>query len=547
MKRLLPALIISLLFPSLTTAQTSPPPIDGLDWMRVGMARYVSNQPFGWTYEQMRRQMETFFRLSSIDGDKVSPQSTARLAALDRAQTRATRIGMLLAADLNNDDRVARDEYRLLVTHRLGFAAMIASNRATNFEREIDSAFEDDENHDGIIDLAEMKAGADRRNPRSFSVTIFGEMTVPLSLDADNDGFVEKAEYEAAIRTIFGEIDVDNSGDVSEEEIKNWQPRLQAAREIISKAQRAAAMAAENAARGRLCGFPTPPKDAAIAFVGAYEGQGVSTVSIDGDDVETSVSDVLIEPGDKPLYVVLSSYDAMVWRFTGAVNRVARVVATSSKGNKANAPRVGVVGVPKAKVSFTTRTNCLRYDGDKNDGGPAALAATLGREVDVSAVTYGLALASLPSGKVSNNATFANAREAPKDSPAAAMWEEMRRFSPGGVIEIDPRSVVSNLPAAKYQVLPQQAGLAQLIEEGALTPTATAKALEIENGDIKRSTVIRGLRINRQITFPAGLNGAHSVNFVLGRGVPKPNGSPGHSCVMSEDDPAQTTGPRHCR
>lgn len=35
--------------------------------------------------------------------------------------------------------------------------------------------------------------------------------------------------------------------------------------------------------------------------------------------------------------------------------------------------------------------------------------------------------------------------------------------------------------------------------------------------------------------FPAGLNGSHAVVFVLAKGVPMPAGSPGHSCVISEE------------
>lgn len=41
--------------------------------------------------------------------------------------------------------------------------------------------------------------------------------------------------------------------------------------------------------------------------------------------------------------------------------------------------------------------------------------------------------------------------------------------------------------------------------------------------------------INKKIRFPAGLAGAHSVKFLLLRGVPKPDGNPGHSTVISEE------------
>ena len=65
---------------------------------------------------------------------------------------------------------------------------------------------------------------------------------------------------------------------------------------------------------------------------------------------------------------------------------------------------------------------------------------------------------------------------------------ELRRFSPGGVIEIDPAKVVSPVPVASYDVLPQQAGLLQLMRSGALTQNRGGEFL-----------------IYRKIRYPAGL------------------------------------------
>jgi hypothetical protein len=99
-----------------------------------------------------------------------------------------------------------------------------------------------------------------------------------------------------------------------------------------------------------------------------------------------------------------------------------------------------------------------------------------------------------------------------------SLESEFRRFSPGGVIEIDPRRVVASMPVERYEVLPQQAGLLQLVKQGKLA----------ENG--------RGeFLIKEKIRFPAELHGAHSVKFLLLRGVPLPDGSPGHSQVISEE------------
>lgn len=67
-------------------------------------------------------------------------------------------------------------------------------------------------------------------------------------------------------------------------------------------------------------------------------------------------------------------------------------------------------------------------------------------------------------------------------------------------------------------MLPQQAGLIQLVQQGALTQNSSGE-----------------FPIHRKIRFPAGLAGAHSVKFLLLRGVPLPDGDPAHSEVVSEE------------
>lgn len=86
------------------------------------------------------------------------------------------------------------------------------------------------------------------------------------------------------------------------------------------------------------------------------------------------------------------------------------------------------------------------------------------------------------------------------------------------MIEIDPAKVVSPVPVASYDVLPQQAGLLQLMRSGALTQNRGGEFL-----------------IYRKIRYPAGLGGAHSVNFLLLKGVPVPDGDPVHATVISEE------------
>jgi hypothetical protein len=194
-------------------------------------------------------------------------------------------------------------------------------------------------------------------------------------------------------------------------------------------------------------------------------------------------------------------------------------------------PAAGVIGIPADKLIFINPRECkltLQQEGTTDWAiAVATLAKALGRPADVVAAKSEVEGVSLPS-----RTTFRQGRERPATPPGfdEEMWEKALRYSPDGIVMIDPQTVVSPNPVEPYVVLPQQAGLAQLIGEGSLVPIPGANDLRIVK-PLKR--------------FPAGLNGAHSVRFLLGKGVPLPPGDPGHSCVVSEETGRPLTkGPR---
>ena len=69
-----------------------------------------------------------------------------------------------------------------------------------------------------------------------------------------------------------------------------------------------------------------------------------------------------------------------------------------------------------------------------------------------------------------------------------------------------------------YEILPNEAGLAQLLEDRSLerTPDGYYRLLK----DIPN--------------FPAGLGGAHKVDFLIAPGVARPSGG-GHSTIFIEE------------
>ncbi|MCJ2032139.1 hypothetical protein MKK50_22495 [Methylobacterium sp. J-043] len=298
------------------------------------------------------------------------------------------------------------------------------------------------------------------------------------------------------------------------------------------------------------CKFPSLAERVKLAAVGTYEGEALSTASIGGDDQEVTVSHLEIESGSEPLYLALTSYSANIWLITGAVERIADVVANSQQVGVGKRPRVGVVGVKPERVHFVLEAGCFPYFYEQTspESGQAvmALKASLGRAPDAVVASYGIASMSVPSGRPNKQIPVSGTVSLPKSGPAKDLWAEMLRFNPAGLVAIAPEAVVSPLPVKRYDVLPQEAGLAQLVEEGVLKVTGSDNGMIFNGGRPEFANKPDNFLIQRKTKFPAGLNGAHSVNFVLGRGVPMPDGDPGHSCVMSEDEGRAVAGRVRC-
>lgn len=510
------------------TAQ-SPPEVSAEDWARAQLEQLL--RP-GLTWPLFQQAMRRKFRDIDRDGDGITPGDYTRNRQAAEAQSRAQILQQYLAKDLDNDGAVSRDEleafFRPQANQPLrstsGPIEPTAEQRRTVLDQLLGEALKADLNHDGTISSDEMRraAAAQVEGRRSSDD---GEPRLPVSLDADGDGVISAAEWDAALLAAFRGADADGDGLLSKDEVDRAAQSFAAARDAVLRVDAARRRAAEGRRRAEACGIPTSPTGAKLVVVGSHEGAALSTASIGGDDREVTVSRLVIEPGPEPLHLVLTSYDANVWLVTGAVERVAQVVASSFQAGADKRPRVGVVGLPPERVRFAAEANCIPYfHQPQSREGTAALArveALFGRPPDAVIGAYSIATMGVPSGTLDTQTALPGAVALPTGGPAKATWAEMLRFNPAGLVSIAPDKVASPLPVKRYGVLPQEAGIAQLIEEGALRSVA--------------GPTVGGLLILRRLKLPAGLNGAHSVRFVLGRGVAMPEGSPGHSCIVSEE------------
>jgi hypothetical protein len=311
--------------------------------------------------------------------------------------------------------------------------------------------------------------------------------------------------------SVFRSIDADGSTVLSGEEIANVAARIpkDAKRRVVSD------LPAPN-----LCDFPSPSKDAETVLLGTYEGDAMADVHMGDPYDETTTSNITIQPGKTPLYIVVASYNSQIWVVSGAVERVEKLVVAAPSGGKGS----GVVGLAKDRVSFAGESGqrCVGYFYKSGTQETArarkGFENAVGSDADHVAGIYSLSNVSVPDMSFEDLAPLAQSRMAPGDFDTES-WQSGLRFTPRGMVRFDPGSVVAKEPAKAYEVLPQEFGLSQLVHTGQLVRLSSGL-----------------FRIAQPIAqFHAGLAGAHAVRFVLGKGVPMPAGNPGHSCVVTEE------------
>jgi hypothetical protein len=463
------------------------------------------------------------FSSLDVNGNGVSPAELSQAEKIWDAASRASNAQRALAYDLDGDFVVTRQEIETVLDFRRRQPGSPIRLRPAEVEREIgafvERALAGDANKNGSLEGMELLSARARPGSGKFRLFVSPYELIHALLDADpnSDGLLTEAESHVLLAAIAGP---NNSAD--KEQIASAPP------------------VDEN------CQPVKVPEGSELVLVGAYEGSQVSTIAMAGQDEETSSASIIIEQGEKPVTIVLSSFDAMVWKFSGNVARVAKVVAVSSQESPRDGKSaVGIVGIPGEKVEFFTRANCLQGAYEQGSGARAQLSALTGREPDKFFGEYEIGVLYLPSGqntkqeaseksvletldgwakRQSNNqlADFDKSNAAADQSALRAMAANVIRFNDSGIADFELNDVVSAAKAENYRVLPQESGLLQLVKAGVLT----ADEVETAGGIFK---VVAPMR------YPAGLTGAHSVNFVIKKGVELPSGDPAHSCVQSED------------
>jgi hypothetical protein len=298
------------------------------------------------------------------------------------------------------------------------------------------------------------------------------------------------------------------------------------------------------------CSMPRVSDGTKIVLLRA-SAEALSTVTIGSQDVATRTGAIVVDAGREPLYLIVVSHTPTVWSVAGAVERIERLVMAAlftgpNRGVPGETPLIGATGIARDRVTFLRHPHCLRlYEPSSTwiDTVDYLVKHELGREnvrrgdfgavseVSVPSFAYQSLRGSRRMPMVAyNRSNSALVVEGDPDSEIIIsgrndLDEELKIFTPGGVVQIDAEAVVASRQAEPYQVLPQQAGLLQLMQSGALSRD--------DAGDFI---------IERKIRLPAELNGGHKLR--LRTGVPPPDGPAGFSCILSEETGTALSGSR---
>lgn len=522
------------------------------------------------TWEDVRHKMLVVYLKQDLDGGGISQSDFKLQKETELARGRMKPISNWVSQDLDGSGDVTRTELesvfgskaRTPIKHHGVSFPPSPEQSARILEKLVSKALEPDGNNDGKVTFEEAlehaKALAAKARSKGYRYRRSNKDPIPMSLDHDRDGIVSEAEYMGAVDHALAAIDQDSDHKFSHAEINTLKLTVREGLKSKRAREREQRIAAARKELADSCAFPKAPANAQILLLGTYEGEALSTVTLGGDEAVVTTANIKIEPGTEPLYVVLSSSTPMIWQFSGSTDRIAHAVAGTSRYGRilrdqiTMDPRVGVTGLPADRVFIPTAGNCMlrftKAGNRQSQSAATALENVLGRAPDIVTGRRKISTVQLPSSVFSKVPDYGNTVAVPQDGPTAPIWRKLLRLVPGGLVRIKPESVVARATAKTYTVLPKEAGLAQLVDAGALQavppdqsvspggtqfiPDRPITPINPPNGPARINTFFpREFVILKKITFPAGLTGRHAAQFVLKRGVPRPSGSSGSSKI----------------
>jgi hypothetical protein len=259
---------------------------------------------------------------------------------LDRARSLAmethARMTHVMSYDRNDDGVVTRAEVERVV-QRSGDTSIL-------------KRLFDDHDPDGDKRITKAEIGMAAAEWIGIDYHHASRVRSLIDLDPNRDGQLTSVELTMLGKRAFAAIDIDGNGLISPSEYDasekmRWKVSQEAARKATNN-------------YGPTCKMPAVPQEAKIIYVEVYTSKRSGSFLINGQQMSTQYIDLNIAPGREPLYIILGSYEGMMWKFSGATSRVAKVVISSFSGRDKSA--AAAMAVPADRITLI-RGKCRQY------------------------------------------------------------------------------------------------------------------------------------------------------------------------------------------
>jgi hypothetical protein len=266
---------------------------------------------------------------------------------------------------------------------------------------------------------------------------------------------------------------------------------------------------------------------AAIVAFGAYKGGIETRFDIAGEKKLVGSVRLSADRDGPPVVLVLSGYDPIIWDLRAVPTARLRAVVVFSASRHAVAGLDDSVmllfacGKDRERVGAGVHA----YEGGEMlDRLAAAIMALTGRTIDLFEGGY--------------------APEAFRLKGAAGAFAE------APMADKAPLAIRADVPVTLSPVAPREAGVRQLLAEGAIRPATELDRVWLSAALTRTSATGHLARVPappargkayvvlRTITIPKGMYGAHSAEFFIPNGVPHPDDPGSHNVYYAMDDGA---------
>ena len=262
------------------------------------------------------------------------------------------------------------------------------------------------------------------------------------------------------------------------------------------------------------CPVPRPLRGERFVMLGFYQAKALADHSVAGLDKLTTTGEIRIGPGPGNLFLVLlTPWTPIIYRFSGHVDRLSRLVVLSTQG-------AAVTGVKPSKITFGMGEDCSMGYRPSIAIKFKFAEAVFGRNPDdfEEGDLYVWTMGAGGAGK----GIEAPERDYDYKQSLSRLEENFESIHPGGLVKIDPNEVISLSVVEKYRLLPNAAGVVQLERAGKIVRSTRqeieawhARARQRYGKIMDQFTVHEAYKVLEPVDLPAAMCGGHLLHLLL--------------------------------